>query len=273
MNKLSPGEILNFQKAILGNFREDGRVFPWRETRNPYKILVSEIMLQQTQTDRVISKYVDWLSAFPTIESLAMAPLSALLERWIGLGYNRRCRFLHEASRIIVAKHGGVVPRDPEELDALPGIGSYTARAISTFAFNLPNIFIETNIRAVYIFFFYPDGEDIPDTALLELIQETLYTEDPRLWYYALMDYGAVLKKKTVNPNRKSRHYTTQSKFEGSHRQARGSIIRFLSVHKEARLNAIAQNDTVSLDRLEKAAQALVAEGFVCESLGVYRIN
>jgi A/G-specific adenine glycosylase len=199
---------------------------------------------------------------------VAAAPLSRILEYWIGLGYNRRARFLHETCKIIENKYDGIVPWNPEELDAMPGIGPYTARAISTFAFSLPNVFIETNIRAVYIFFFFPDRDSVSDPEILDLIDATLYRENPRLWYYALMDYGAVLKKKVVNPNRKSAHYSRQSRFQGSLRQARGAIVRYLDSHKCATFSELATS--VSQEYLENAARALVSEGLVFEKNGVY---
>lgn len=273
MDKLNQNDITEFQKTILQNYHESGRTFPWRETSNPYEILVSEIMLQQTQTDRVVPKYLNWLSVFPTIETLASSSFSLVLEHWIGLGYNRRARFLHETSKIILEKYNGIFPSDPEELDSLPGIGPYTARAISTFAFGISNTFIETNIRAVYIFFFFPNKNDVPDKELLQRIAETVFHENPRIWYYALMDYGAALKKKVQNPNVKSRHYTKQSKFDGSLRQARGAILRYLDAEKESTLQIIAESGKLPYERVYKAAQALLNENLVCEINGIYRIS
>lgn len=196
---LDADKIAEFQRSILDFYERQGRDFPWRHTVNPYEILVSEIMLQQTQTERVLPKYLAWLKRFPDVQTLAAAPLADVLALWSGLGYNRRARFLQQACRLIserIAK-GGTFPDTADELDALPGIGPYTARAVCTFAFNKPEVFIETNIRSVYIFFFFPDaaGLEVKDSDLLYFIEKTLYRENPRLWYYALMDYGAALKK------------------------------------------------------------------------------
>jgi A/G-specific adenine glycosylase len=272
VGKLSPERIADFRKTILDHYKSEGRSFPWRETRDPYRILVSEIMLQQTQTDRVVQKYNEWLSVFPDAGELAAAPFSLVLEHWIGLGYNRRARYLQETCKAIVERYGGVFPQSADELRALPGLGPYTAAAVSTFSFGIPNVFIETNIRAVFIFFFFPESSDVTDRELLEYIAETIDAADPRTWYYALMDYGATLKKKVGNPNRKSRHYTVQSRFEGSLRQARGAILRQLRSGNAATLADIARENGLPYDRIAKAAEALLGEGFVAETDGVYRI-
>ena len=275
---LDADKITEFRRSILDFYERQGRNFPWRHTVNPYEILVSEIMLQQTQTERVLPKYLAWLERFPDVQTLAAAPLADVLALWSGLGYNRRARFLHEACRLIserIAK-GGTFPDTPEELDALPGIGPYTARAVCTFAFNKPEVFIETNIRSVFIFFFFPDaaGLEVKDSDLLALIEKTLYLENPRLWYYALMDYGAALKKKVENPSRKSRHYTKQSRFEGSLRQARGAIIRQLvNSASGCALYDIARKENIDPELLAKAASALAAEKIITSDGALYRIR
>ena len=263
----------DFQQAMLAYYAAHGRSFPWRTTNDPYAILVSEFMLQQTQTERVVEKYNRWLEVFPTIHDLAAASLVQVLEQWVGLGYNRRARFLHQCAQTIVNRYGGVVPDTPETLATLSGIGPYTAAAISTFAYNKPNAFIETNIRAVFIFFFFKDRVDIRDKEIFPHIEASLYTENPRLWYYALMDYGAELKKKTVNPNRKSRHYTKQSKFEGSVRQARGAVIRTLTERKTQEYKALYANTQMEKLLFDKALEGLIREGFVAEEDGCYSIK
>ena len=275
---LDADKITEFRRSILDFYAGSARDFPWRHTVNPYEILVSEIMLQQTQTERVLPKYEAWLKRFPDVQTLAAAPLADVLALWSGLGYNRRARFLQQACRLIserIAK-GSTFPDTAEELDALPGIGPYTARAVCTFAFNKPEVFIETNIRSVYIFFFFPDaaGLEVKDSDLLLLIEKTLYLENPRLWYYALMDYGAALKKKVENPSRKSRHYTKQSRFEGSLRQARGAIIRQLvNSASGCALYDIARKENIKPELLEKAASALAAEKIITSDGALYRIR
>ncbi len=276
--KIDDKAVREFRCSVLDFYAGSARDFPWRHTENPYEILVSEIMLQQTQTERVLPKYEAWLKRFPDAQSLASASLSEVLALWSGLGYNRRARFLQQACRLIserIAK-GGTFPDTADELDALPGIGPYTARAVCTFAFNKPEVFIETNIRSVYIFFFFPheNTKGVADKDLLPLIEKTLYRENPRLWYYALMDYGAALKKKVENPSRKSRHYTKQSRFEGSLRQARGAIVRSLvNSASGCALYDIARKENIDPELLEKAASALAGENIITSDGALYRIR
>lgn len=273
MDSVSPEALGQFREAILRWYRENGRSFPWRETRDPYRILVSEMMLQQTQTQRVVPKYLAWLERFPDAKSLAAAPFSDVLELWVGLGYNRRAKYLQDACKAVTEGYGGLFPVSPEELMKLPGIGPYTARAVSTFAFGVPNAFIETNIRAVYIFFFFQGRADVHDRDIMELVGQTVDADNPRDWYYALMDYGADLKKKVVNPNRTSRHYAKQSKFEGSPRQARGAVIRHLSRHGPSTVDQIAEAENIPAERIERAARRLAEEGLVAEAGSAYRID
>ena len=267
--------VAEFQSMILDFYRQEGRSFPWRETRDPYAILVSELMLQQTQTERVVPKYLAWLEAFPTAADLAAAPFPQVLAAWSGLGYNRRAGYLQEACRQVVQELGGVFPSTAKELQRLKGVGAYTAGAVAAFAFNSPEVFIETNIRSVYLFFFYPDQEKVSDAQLMPLIETTLYRPDPRVWYYALMDYGAALKKSTANPNRQSRHYSRQSRFEGSLRQARGAIVRQLSLggNRPQALEDLAAGAGIDLYRMQGAAESLVSEGMICRQGDLYCIN
>ena len=283
-DSLSPLQIAQFQRDILDFYERQGRDFPWRHTDDPYKILVSEIMLQQTQTERVLPKYTAWLERFPDVHTLSQASLADVLSLWSGLGYNRRARFLQQAcaSLSILLKQGKSFPDTPDALDALPGIGAYTARAVCTFSFNKPEVFIETNIRSVYLFFFYKEvpKEGIADKELLELIEQTLYRKNPKKWYYALMDYGAVLKKKVENPSRKSRHYTKQSPFKGSLRQARGAIIRALVQNTDnadrtgtgISLYDIQKKEKIDAELLQKAAYDLVTEKIISCDKNLYRI-
>ena len=272
--ELTSSQITAFRETIWAHFREHGRVFPWRKTADPYAIMVSEFMLQQTQTVRVVEKYEAWLLRFPTVQSVAGAELSEVLSLWNGLGYNRRAKFLHDAlpiCRTICAEHGGCVPSDAETLDALPGIGAYTARAIAAFAFNKAEAFIETNIRSVFIHFFF-EADEVSDSDILPLVEATLDRSNPRLWYYALMDYGADLKKRGENPSRKSKSYAKQSAFAGSLRQARGAILRQLTKIGNGgaglTLEEIAESEQIDLARLATAAEKLVEEGMIRDAGG-----
>jgi A/G-specific adenine glycosylase len=201
---------------------------PWRETRDPYRILVSEVMLQQTQVDRVRPKYAEFLAAFPGLASLAAAPLARLLAVWRGLGYNRRVLNLQRAARLLRERHGGRVPDDAAALVALPGIGAATAGSIRAFAFDAPVVFVETNIRRVFLHEFFPGRAAVTDAELLPLVAAALVRRRPREWYYAVMDYGAALARQVPNPNRRSRSWSRQGRFEGSDRQIRGAILRRL---------------------------------------------
>ncbi len=215
-----------FRKTIRQYFQKYGRDFPWRETRNPYHILVSEIMLQQTQVERVLGKYEQFISAFPDFASLAQAPLQSVLSVWQGLGYNRRAIALQRIAQTVTTDWNGILPSSVDLLVKLPGIGHATASAIAAFAFGKPSVFIETNIRRVFIHFYFYDRDNVRDSEILPLVEKTLGRSDPRSWYYALMDYGAMLKKQLQNPNRKSAHYQKQSPFEGSNRQIRGMVLK-----------------------------------------------
>ncbi len=201
---------------------------PWRDDPSPYNVVISEVMLQQTQVSRVIQKYPQFLAAFPDFQTLATAHNADVLSIWQGMGYNRRALNLQRLAKIVVHKYRGQLPSDPIELKLLPGIGPGTAGSIAAFAFNAPVVFIETNIRRVFLYHFFPDAELVADSDLTPLIEATLDPDNPREWYYALMDYGAHLAATTPNPNRRSKHHSVQSKFEGSDRQIRGQIIRVL---------------------------------------------
>jgi A/G-specific adenine glycosylase len=225
---LSFQEIRRFQKEVYDYFKRNGRKLPWRKTRDPYKILLSELMLQQTQVARVIEKYKQFLRRFSTIESVARAPLRNVLEVWQGLGYNRRALALKMLATIIVDDYEGKIPRAIEALKALPGVGDATAGAVCAFAFNKPVVFVETNIRSVFIHYFFHHKDGVKDSEILPLVEQTLDANRPRQWYYALMDYGVALKERHANPSRRSAHYTIQSPFEGSLRQVRGMILREL---------------------------------------------
>lgn len=256
--------IHNFKNAVKAWYASHRRDFPWREHITPYKVLVSEIMLQQTQTHRVIEKFNQFMHAFPDVYALAYAPQQRVLELWSGLGYNRRGIYLHKAAQAIVESYGGVVPDQPELLVELPGIGKATAASIAAFAYNKPTVFIETNIRAVFLHHFFPHHTDVTDAMIMPLIEQAVDVEFSREWYYALMDYGVMLKKTMGNACKRSAHHVVQSKFEGSDRQVRGAIVRLLLAHKQVELDDLQQNfGSVGEQRLYGIIAKLHKDGFL----------
>jgi A/G-specific adenine glycosylase len=263
MKVLTPSAIRSFRKSIYTYYDRHGRALPWRRTRNPYRILVSEIMLQQTQVERVLEKYAEFVKIFPGFKMLAKAPLKKLLTVWQGLGYNRRALALKALAQKVVAEHGGKLPSEPPALLALPGIGKYTAGAVTAFAFNKPVVFMDTNIRRVYIHAFFHDRENIHDDEIIPFLKQTLDAGDPRKWYNALMDYGAMLKKEHSNPNRKSAHYTRQSPFENSNRQVRGRILKLLVQEAPLTGALIVKKTGMDPERVKANLLLLEEEGFI----------
>lgn len=255
-----------FQQTIWNYYNAHKRLFPWRTTTDPYKILISEIMLQQTQTDRVVPYFNAWIKKFPTFKKLAAASTGDVLKAWQGLGYNRRALSLKKLAEVVVMTHAGKLPHDFDSLTALPGIGPYTAGAILAFAFNKAVPFIETNIRRVYIHFFFNDTQGVSDKDIFRLVEKNLDKTNPREWYSALMDYGVKLAKEGMsNPNRRSKHYTKQSKFEGSLRQVRGAILKILTQGPTTTAK-IKKIHPQFADRLNQAIIDLKKEGFITQS-------
>ncbi len=261
--KLTPAKVRKFREMIYGYYREHGRTMPWRLTHNPYHILVSEIMLQQTQVQRVLEKYASFLDAFPDFPALARAPLSEVLAAWQGLGYNRRAIALCRISRMVLDDFNGVLPSSVDSLMTFPGIGNATASAIAAFAFLTPAVFVETNIRRVYIHFFFDDRDHVRDAEILPLVETTLDVSNPREWYYGVMDYGVLLRKNLENPNRRSAHYQKQSPFEGSNRQIRGIILKALIRQPHVTEREIARQLQVDTTTLKKNLLQLQKEGFI----------
>jgi A/G-specific adenine glycosylase len=248
---------------IYRYYRKHGRNLPWRLTSDPYHILVSEIMLQQTQVQRVMVKYEQFTRKFPGFPSLASAPLRLILKEWQGLGYNRRAMALKRIAQKVTKEFRGNLPASVETLMTFPGIGRATASSIAAFAFHEPTVFIETNIRRVFIHSFFHDKDNIKDTEILPLVQKTLDTSNPRDWYYALMDYGVMLKKEYENPNRRSAHYQKQSPFQGSDRQVRGMLIKILTRQSCVSEREIMEKLQIRSDKLKNNLARLLKEGFI----------
>lgn len=270
---LSTSTLELFKQIIKDYYKKNRRSFPWRDHIDPYHVVVSEIMLQQTQTKRVLQKFTPFIERFPSFQALASAPLHDVLAEWSGLGYNRRGIALHEIAKKITFEFDGKLPLLPAILKTFPGIGSATSCSIVAFAYNLPTVFIETNIRSVFIHFFFPESSSIDDTSILELVGKTLEQENPREWYYALMDYGVLLKMLYANPSRKSKHYTKQSPFEGSNRQIRSTLLKILLHEGTTSSKKIADMTHIKLDLVEKNLQSLEKEGFITHNNDCYSIK
>lgn len=274
-----------FVRLVEQRGEELYRDMPWRADTKPYAVLVSEIMLQQTQVDRVIPKFEAFMEVFPTVDILAQASLSNVLRQWQGLGYNRRAKYLHEAAKMISEE--GEFPEDEKNLVRLPGVGKNTAGAIMAYAYNKSALFIETNVRAVYIHHFFADSDQVDDKEILQKLKETVpwiegkeqpderiqsvpgamrktagLSYGPKAFYWALMDYGAWLKKQGVGPAR-SRHYKKQAPLKGSIREVRGQIIKLLAVGD---LTLSRLQESVDADhRFRTALDGLIRDGLVSQ--------
>jgi A/G-specific adenine glycosylase len=272
------GDIARFRDTVLSHYRAHGRDLPWRRTRDPYQILVSEVMLQQTQVGRVLEKFEPFVERFDGFSALAAAPLIEVLSHWKGLGYNRRALYLKEIACIVIDQYAAKLSDSPDELVKLPGIGGNTAGAIAAFAFNRPVVFIETNIRSVFIHHFFPDTADVRDSRILPLVEATLDRDNPRAWYWALMDYGTMLKETTANPGRRSAHYSRQSPFSGSDREIRGAILKqLIGAGRPGVCGAMAETEiiaalTMDPERIRKVLAQLISEGFIIRDRGRCRI-
>lgn len=261
---ITPLSVRKFRNIIYRHYLENPRRLAWRMTSNPYRILVSEIMLQQTQVERVSAKYKTFINTFPSFKSLSRCSLKNILEVWQGMGYNRRAIALKRIAEIVVSDFRGRLPSSEDELMKLPGIGRYTASAILAFAFNKPTVLIETNIRRVFIHFYFQGKALVKDSEILPLVEKTLDRSNPREWYYALMDFGVMLKSKTENPNKRSAHYRKQSPFQGSNRQLRGMILRLLLLKPDITESEIISELKSKPEHTKDNLSVLQHEGFVC---------
>ena len=270
-----------FRAKVREQGRELYRDLPWRRTRDPYEIWISEVMLQQTQVSRVDGRWQRWLMRFGTVEELASADAADVLDEWQGLGYNRRALAVHRAAQA-VAEAGGEFPRDAKALVALPGIGPATAAGIRAFAFDLHGVYLETNVRTVALHELFAGREGVADREIMSVVEATCppdggfaadSEDDPRSWYYAMLDYGAYLKRTVPNPSRRSSAHSRQSRFEGSRRQKRAALVRALLANREGAgedaLVAAVVAEGVELDRAlaHELLAELAAEGF-CRQAG-----
>ncbi|MBH1980643.1 A/G-specific adenine glycosylase [Candidatus Saccharibacteria bacterium] len=241
------------------------RDMPWRRDTHGYYVLVSEIMLQQTQVDRVLPKFEAFILRFPDFQTLAASSLADVLTLWSGLGYNRRAKFLHDAAKTIVAEHTAELPATYEELVKLPGVGKNTAGALLAYVYNQPVLYIETNVRTVYLHHFFAGRTDVADNSILEKLAATIDTEHPREFYWALMDYGSWLKRTGVRNNAASKHYRKQTPLTGSVREVRGYILRVLTAG-QITLSALQEAADTHDGRFETAYEQLLKEGLIEQS-------
>jgi A/G-specific adenine glycosylase len=258
---------------MRGYYRKYGRDLPWRKAPTPYRVAVSEVMLQQTQVSRVMRYYPKFIEAFPDWRSLATSPSKKILAVWQGLGYNRRALNLQRMAREVTGKYGGRLPKNLDDLAKLPGIGRATAGAILVYAYNLPVPYIETNIRRTFIHRFFEKKKTVSDRDILPLVELTLDRTNPRAWYSALMDYGTALGRSgNENPNRRSARYAKQSRFEGSRRQMRGRILNILLTSPKTATDLARSTGATETDLASILAE-LSREGFIRKRGNTYAIH
>ncbi len=252
---LTSNGLASLRSSLIEWYESDHRSYPWRETTNPYPILISEVMSQQTQLDRVEAAYHDFLERWPTVDALASAEQAAVVGFWSNhsLGYNNRAKYLHTAANQVCSEFDGEFPKDPATLQELQGVGPYTANAVASFAFNNGNAVVDTNVKRVYYRLFEIEDDD---ATFESVANECMPEENSRVWNNAIMELGAVACQKTPRceeagcPWRddcaafQSGDFTapdvpTQPSFEGSRRQLRGRVISVLSEHDELELDRL----------------------------------
>jgi A/G-specific adenine glycosylase len=270
---LNQNVIKTFQNIIYSYFKQYGRDFPFRKEINPYNIVISEMMLQQTQTNRVAEKFQQFIQEFPDFQSLAKAPLNDVLKIWQGLGYNRRAIALKSIAERVSEDYDGILPADVEILKSFPQIGHNTASSIVAFAFNIPTFFIEVNIRRVYIYFFFPGTSSIQDNLIMPIVRKTVDSSNVRKWYYALMDYGVMLKKSHPELNKRSAHYRKQSKFKGSTREIRGKILKFLIESSSLTESELIKKLKIEPKMVKEILKLLIKEGFIKQENNQFSIT
>ncbi len=268
-----PASIRRFNAMLTAFYQKNRRPMPWRDEITAYRVLVSEIMLQQTQVSRVLKKFDMFIQVFPDLKTLAQASLEDVLRVWQGLGYNRRAQYLLQIARAIMDRWSGLVPDDPALLQTLPGIGTATAGSIVVFTYNRPVVFIETNVRRVCIHHFFQDRTEVSDKEIYPVVHKLLDPVHPREWYYSIMDYGTHLAACIENPNRRSRHYIKQSRFLGSDREIRGKIIRLVLRGDPVRGDDVYVHIQCEKERTERILEQMIAEGLLVRDRSGIRIS
>lgn len=287
MGAVGAEALAAFVVSVRDHGRELYRDLPWRDSRDPYAVLVSEVMLQQTQVARVLPLWERWLDRFESFEALAASPLPPVLEAWQGLGYNRRAVALKRAAEEVVLRFAGTCPSDEAQLRSLPGIGPATAAGVRAFAFDLPSAYLETNVRTVFLHELFADADAVPDREIVPLVEAAmrLATEagaSAREWNFALLDYGAHLKRTMPNPSRRSAHHTRQSAFEGSRRQKRARLLRAVMAlpgHPAEQYAAVLEEAETRADRAAPDPDEVMGllgelerEGFLTQADGVWSV-
>lgn len=251
-------DVHKFRELVWQKGRGLYRDMPWRDEPTFYYVLVSEVMLQQTQVTRVLVKFTEFIEEFPTIEDLAAASLADVLRVWQGLGYNRRAKYLHEAAKQIVSQGQ---PANLDALTQLPGIGRNTAAAMMNYVYEVPTAYVETNIRTVMFHHFFANSTNVIDKEVLEMVDKTIEHESPREWFWALMDYGSDLKSKGYGRLDVSKHYKKQAPLKGSIREVRGKIIALLAQGRVSETTLLEQAG--GDDRYSRAIEGLLADGLI----------
>lgn len=266
--KLSTGRIVSFQHKIFSWWTTHKRDLPWRHTRDPYKIMVSEVMLQQTQVLRVIAKYREFIEVFPTVFDLAKASPAQVLRVWKGMGYNRRALYLQKAAKAIVEIYHGIFPENERELVKLPGLGTYTARALLVFAYGQDVPLVDTNIRQIIIHFFFndqPQKESVIGDVAGQLVSKGKSWE----WHQALMDYGALRLARARSGSLTKVSRKTSIPFKDSNRFYRGRIIDRLregDIQERKLESEFKKKYRKPNDFLKAILQGLEADGLISRS-------
>ena len=265
--------IGEFQRRVYAVDKLCQRELPWRKRRTPYRVLVSELMLQQTQAGRVVPKYRAFLKDLGSFKALAKADTSEVIKLWQGLGYNRRALALKRTAEIVHSSYSGRLPRDYEALLALPGIGDYTAKAVRIYAYNFDDVLIETNIRSLFTYCFFPECSAVSDADLLPLIASAVDRKDPARWYDALMDLGVLVKANVPRIVQRNKAHRAQSQFQGSHRQKRGMLLKALSSKGSLTCREAAACVELDAALVKSILEELKSEQFLELSKGRYSLR
>lgn len=272
-NPEDPRAYVQFNALLTDFYQKNKRPMPWRDEICPYWVVVSELMLQQTQVSRVMQKFPEFINLFPDFATLAHASLEEVFRAWQGLGYNRRAKYLRQIAQEVLDRWDGIVPDDPAVLQTLPGIGKATAGSIVAFTYDIPVVFIETNTRRVFIHHFFQDRSEVSDKEILPIVARALDLDHPREWFYSLMDYGTYLAKKIDNPNRRSNRYSVQSPFRGSDREIRGQILKILLADGPTYRDILVVTIAGDAERVHRIVDQMIGEDLIVQEGSLIRFR